>query len=959
MNLILKYLACSFAFLVFPSMGWGVLLNSADFSLESHPDAQPIQGNTSSGVVGFVEDGTWIAFTDLDFGSELNHFSIEVAAPQAGGQVEVRLGSETGQLLGVVDVTQTGGGFGDFRKFEIVLSAPVSGIQDLYLTFVDAGMIGDYLFDTRAIELQRVVEKVTDSVSEFYPNFDFGEESNRFLIEGATPGAGGRVELRIGSATGRFIGSVDISHTGDWQRYREFENALPQAVSGIHDLFLTFVDSNGVGGELFSIRSFGVRREVPAQMFPLLSDEDGDGASNLLEYALGMDPDSRESIPFQFAGAEGGSEIFDIELRLRENESLQAKVLVSLDLDVWEEVALSFVNGQWETDSPEVVVSETNLREDGLYRIRLSDSRSHQQFFVRLSIETVEGDLQVYPPVPGLADSEYYSFSVQKVSELNAANLQDVTNWETPFAWFTRCLDHDATLADEEQPAYYTDYVGGWTHTYCNFEMDEYTPIVVKITRLNKVGAPSGPITTAAVHPVRKADSCEVINGEVYVTMSQPALIAVDIDGQMDSRDIPRAIENEVNFFGEGAFPYRNEMDGVHAVTIFANPFIENKPVLGTAEVYEVEPGAAIPADDGSWSTLYFKPGVHRLSLTPTGEERQWERTDPLRLGNNRSYYIPGDAIVYGNFHDYMDDLDSKNIRVFGHGTLSGEKMAHWYDLIPPIPDTEEERQHEVRMMFLSKATNCVYEGITIADQAAHGVYIEGKDEVGESNYIRWVKTISWRTNNDAMGVRGNSYIEDCFLRHQDDGTYVRGMGISRTVYWTDVNGTPLRCDFITDDRSANFPDGLPQELVVEDIDIIYARGVFANRGSTSNGLITSEGGLAGASYFDGTTNTAQHLVFRNIIVSDPRPVRPLLAFDAVTDYSTKVGNWSGIRLENIDYQNPQTWGWTNRLLGSSAANISYWTFDNVSIAGQLVDETVVNDPLVFEAQEVSGLVFR
>lgn len=928
---------------------WANPINSAEFDLESHPGIQPIQGDSNSGVVGFIEDGTWIAFNDFDFGEASNHFSIEGAATQDGGQIEVRLGSESGQVLGVVDITRTGAGFQDFRKFEILLSTPVSGTNDLYLRFVDAGLIGGYLFDVRSFEFQRVVEKVSGGAVEFYSNFEFGEESNRFLIEGATPGAGGTVELRLGSMNGPIIGSVDVFHTGSWSTFREFECVLTKSMSGSQDLYLKVLDSQGTGGELFSIRSFEISREIPDRILPYFSDEDGDGAPNLLEYALGMHPDSQEVLPFQFVETGGGSEFYDVEVRIRENESIQAKVEYSNDLEEWESVLLLFENGQWETDHLDVAVSEAILRGDGLYTIRLSDSRSHERLFVRLCVETVEGNLGVYPAVPGLAPSEYYSFSVQKVSALNASNLQDVTNWETPFAWFTKCKDYDPL----NPTAYYSDFIGSWTHTYCNFEIDSHTPIVVKISRLNKVGAPSGPITTAAVHPARMVDSCKVINGDVYVTMSQPALIAVDIDGQLDSRDAPRAIEGE---FSAAAFPYRNEMDGVHAVTIFANPFIEDKPDLNDPSVFAVEPGTA-PPTDGNWTTLYFKPGVHKLSVTTTGEERMWEMTDPLTLRNNKSYYLPGDAIVYGNLHDYMDDADSENIRVFGHGTLSGEKMDHWDDLVPPLIDDDD--RHVVRMLFLTKATNCVYEGITIADQAAHGIYIEGKDEIGQSNYIRWVKTISWRVNNDAMGVRGNSYIEDCFLRHQDDGTYVRGLGISRTVYWTDVNGTPLRCDFITADRKQDYPDGLPQELVVEDVDIIYARGVFAGSSSTSNGIITSEGGVEGELYFNGTLNTAQHLVFRNIIVSDPRPVRSLLAFDAVTDYSTKIGNWSGLRLENIDYQHPHTWDWTNRLLGSPAANISYWTFDNVVIAGELLDQNMVANPLKIEAQDTSNLIFK
>jgi hypothetical protein len=56
--------------------------------------------------------------------------------------------------------------------------------------------------------------------------------------------------------------------------------------------------------------------------------------------------------------------------------------------------------------------------------------------------------------------------------------------------------------------AYYDEFIGGWSHTYCNFEMDRNTPIVVKITRKNVTDAPSGPIFMANAHPAHKVMSC-------------------------------------------------------------------------------------------------------------------------------------------------------------------------------------------------------------------------------------------------------------------------------------------------------------------------------------------------------------------------------------------------------------------------------------------------------------------
>ncbi len=959
-------------------------LDSSDFTSESHPGTDPIRKNLDFGLVEFIQGDSWISFTDFDFGEYTNQLTISAAAPPgAGGKIEVRLDSEIGQLIGTLDITPTGS-FGSYQEFGITFPTWRSGKKDLYLLFIDSENTGTYLFNTGRITIDRrypdsntidsavftsesnpgelpIQPNFTAGTVEFiqgnswiaYSNFDFGQNSNHLCIEAAAPTKGGQIQARIGSPTGALLGSVNIDHTGSYSRFLKFDCIFPESISGFKSLYLNFVDTKGQGGNLFNIRNITADRIAPASLQDYSDGKDQDLLSPLTEYAFGLHPETNDSIPLGISPAESATTPTSISVSLRTDSSLQAELLVSSDLSTWDEITLSYDGGIWQTSSNAASIKDVSPLADGLFQISLEDTQSSERLFVRLGIDTIQGDLNVYPPVNGLSASTYYKFEVQKLSELNAPNLADVTNWETPFAWFTKCKDYTGGPTDET--AYYSDFIGSWTHTYCNFEIAEHTPFVVKVTRLNEPGAPSGPITLAAAHPKHRVDSCEIIDGAVYVTMSQPGLIAVDIDGQLDGRDTPRAIALG---FDAQTFPHRNKMDGVHAVTIFANPIIADKPDLtDTANVRAVEPGAPLPTDD-NWTTLYFKPGVHRLSLDADGNERQWKITDPLRLQNGKNYYIPGDAIVYGNFHDYSDNERSKNIRVFGHGTLSGEQMDHPHDLTPPKTESDPEVVLQ-RMLFLSRAENCVYEGITIADQAHHGVYIEGEDRVGIPNYIRWVKSITWRVNNDGMGVRGNGWIDDCFIRHQDDGIYLRGLGCRRTVFWSDVNGAPLRCSFITTDRDENYPDRLPQELLIEDIDIIYARGVFGNDTSRSFAIFSSDGGSTGATYADGTRNTAQHLVLRNIRITDPRPVRPLFGFEASTAFATKLGDWAGLRFENINYENPQTFGWANHLIGSADAGIKFWIFDNVTIGGEQVDTDFLNDPDEFVTDFFSDPIIR
>ena len=564
--------------------------------------------------------------------------------------------------------------------------------------------------------------------------------------------------------------------------------------------------------------------------------------------------------------------------------------------------------------------------------------------------------LYVYAQVPGLAPSAHYSFSVQRVSELNADKKEAATNWLKPFAWFSKCPE-----IEEGEPLknYYAPFIGGWTHTYCNFEMAEGTPIVVKITRLDKPGVPSGPIRKATAHPAHRVESVEVINGDVYVTLKNPALVAVDIDGQLDDRDTPRAKpdgwDNDVNF------PHNNAKDGVHAVTIFANPLLrERRPSLDDPDTYYVRPGE-LPPDpfESEWKTLYFLPGIHNFSVDENGNERMWKPSDAYPIVSDKTYYIPGDAIVYGLFNNYSapggNERVTRNFKIFGYGTICGSKITH-----PRYLTYEQNFQQwlKSRTLFIPSPENCRIEGITVTDQPFHGVYMPGeKNKEYEPNYIRWIKTIAWRGNSDAAGRDGNSYIEDCFFRHQDDALYIRGMATRRVVFWSDANGTPLRGSFITFDRDAEYPSSYPEKKYIEDCDIIYARHVFANDSNSKTGIITGDAHVRNRKpsiLADGSVNTAQHLVFKDIRVTDPRPQRRLIDFDAFyADGEVRYGDWAGLTFKNIHYKHGHTWGWKPiRLIGSETCRIRDWTFDQVYIEGVLLTRENFKDYVQLTSDE-------
>ena len=250
------------------------------------------------------------------------------------------------------------------------------------------------------------------------------------------------------------------------------------------------------------------------------------------------------------------------------------------------------------------------------------------------------GQLHVYDAVPGLAASPFYSLRVRLASE---------AEWSSAFSLVTQCTT--GTLCDQSPGAGIWQHLTNWSNSYVNFEMEDRAEVQIEITKLW-----GEPITAAEVHPAASAGKCQVREGKAIVTITKPSLFAVDINGQMDNQNTGKIPNNRTQD--------RDYYDGppIHTLTIFANPFLENKPSLEDEGVYPVAPGE-MPPEKGSWNTLYFLPGIHDIGHSFT----VWQ---------NKTYYIPGDAVIYGTMNNNIFE-DAQNVTIFGHGTISGDRLTH------------------------------------------------------------------------------------------------------------------------------------------------------------------------------------------------------------------------------------------------------------------------------------------
>ncbi len=92
--------------------------------------------------VGYIENGDYAVYSNIDFGSGAASFQARVASATSGGNIEIRLDGPNGTLIGTCPVAGTGG-WQTWAAATCNVSG-VSGKHDLYLKFTGGS---GYLFN--------------------------------------------------------------------------------------------------------------------------------------------------------------------------------------------------------------------------------------------------------------------------------------------------------------------------------------------------------------------------------------------------------------------------------------------------------------------------------------------------------------------------------------------------------------------------------------------------------------------------------------------------------------------------------------------------------------------------------------------------------------------------------------------------------------------------------------------
>jgi hypothetical protein len=119
--------------------------SASQIEAESYNSQSGIQNETCSEGgqnVGYIENGDYVVYNNFDFGNGVKDFQARVASGASGGNIEIRLDSITGTLVGTCSVTGTG----DWQTWTDAKCSVsgASGKHNLYLKFTGGS---GYLFN--------------------------------------------------------------------------------------------------------------------------------------------------------------------------------------------------------------------------------------------------------------------------------------------------------------------------------------------------------------------------------------------------------------------------------------------------------------------------------------------------------------------------------------------------------------------------------------------------------------------------------------------------------------------------------------------------------------------------------------------------------------------------------------------------------------------------------------------
>jgi uncharacterized protein (TIGR03790 family) len=220
--------------------------------------------------LGNITNGSNTHYNSINLAG-MNTFTARVASAGPGGNIQIRLDSATGTLIGTCAVPVTG----DWQAWTTVTCGltGASGTHNVYLVYT-GGSKGLFNLEWFAFlpSIQASSYNNLSGGEQLESSSEGGQDMGYILSGGyavynninlagktyfaarvASAGSGGNIEVHLDSATGTLIGTCTVPVTGDWQTWAT-ETCSLSGASGTHNVYLVFTGSGG--NYLFNLEWF-------------------------------------------------------------------------------------------------------------------------------------------------------------------------------------------------------------------------------------------------------------------------------------------------------------------------------------------------------------------------------------------------------------------------------------------------------------------------------------------------------------------------------------------------------------------------------------------------------------------------------------------------------------------------------------------------------------------------------
>ncbi|MFH6956912.1 pectinesterase family protein [Flavobacterium aquidurense] len=294
--------------ILFTVMGFSQTIEKIEaetFNQASGAKAETNAALSGTGNVGYIKNGTWIKFNAMQFTEFVTRFNI-AAAGATGGNIELRLGSATGTLIGTAVVSGSTG-FSDYKKFSAAIT-PTTGTFDLYMVFTGLGT--GYLFNLDYFE------KVTEN-----PN-----AVTYTLTTNVNPAASGTVSLNPAGST--FAKGTEVKLTANKNfgyNFKQWTDEKGTVVSTANPLTFTISSNATLIAQYDAITTYTLNVNVNGA-FGLgdyaISPAGKDGAFSVYENGTNVTVTAIENDIIKFSNWSDGSTALSTAVVMSENRSI-------------------------------------------------------------------------------------------------------------------------------------------------------------------------------------------------------------------------------------------------------------------------------------------------------------------------------------------------------------------------------------------------------------------------------------------------------------------------------------------------------------------------------------------------------------------------------------------------------------------------------------------------------------